>query len=327
MSMGENIYELRDGVKIRTITKPFCNRCSKPISEKEGYMYCNDCFSINDLLRVNAVSLYLKWHRDVPNSISFCDNYPTNKAIMKLKKDPVQAEVLGECMVDMIKSEYKILKEIDLIVPVPAGTTERGFNQSALLAKYISDNVGMTFKDILLDKGKKMFSWDKIPGMDNVIFIDFLTQRFGIDWAKDAKIEKINNDKTIKLSTETNFLSLKLNEKETEVILEIGDVLTDKFKAKWENDELNIYCKKNPQHLTPYEDKAENVEGTIDCKEDLRGESVLLIDDVCTSGSTLKECASVLKRYGAGEIREFVFAKEVSIKHISVFINQGDKYL
>lgn len=233
--MGDNIYVLRDGIEIRTISKPFCNRCGKPISE--GFMRCYDCDSINDLLRINAVGLYLKWHEDIPDSSSFCDDYPTNMAILKLKTDRCQADVLGECMVDMIESEYKNLKEIELIVPVPAGTTARGFNQSALLAKYISDDVGMTFKDILLDKGKR-----------------------------------------------------------------------------------------SPQHLTPYNEKEKNVEGAIECKEDLGGKSVLLIDDVCTSGYTLKECASVLRKYGAGEIREFVFAKETSIKHI-YFINQGDKYL
>jgi predicted amidophosphoribosyltransferase len=51
-----------------------------------------------------------------------------------------------------------------------------------------------------------------------------------------------------------------------------------------------------------------------------------LVDDVCTSGFTLKECASVLKEHGAGKVREIVFAKEVSIKHLE-FINQKDKYL
>jgi predicted amidophosphoribosyltransferase len=238
MPMGDNIYVLRDGIKIRTISKPFCNRCSKPISEKEGYTYCNDCCSINDQLRINAVGLYLKWHEDVQDSVSICSDYPTNKAILKLKTDPGQAEVLGKCMVDMIESEYRDLRKIELIVPVPKGTTGREFNQSALLAKYISDKVGMTFKDILLDKGKK-----------------------------------------------------------------------------------------RPQHMTPYAEKEQNVKDTIECNEDLGGKSVLLIDDVCTSGYTLKECASVLRKCGAGEIREFVFAKEVSIKHIIVFINQGDKYL
>jgi predicted amidophosphoribosyltransferase len=320
----ENIYVLRDGTRIRTVSEPFCHRCSKPVSE--GYMYCNDCYSIRDLLKINAIGLYLKPHDEVPNSEAICYDYPTNKAVLKLKTDPYQAEVLGECMVNIIESEYQILKELELIVPVPEGTTERGFNQVALLAQHISDNIGIAFTDILLDKGKYVFNWDEIPGRDNVRLIEFLSQKFGIDWAKIAKVEKIDDDKAIEVSTERNSLSLRLNDEKTEVILVIDDVRTHKFIAKVENDELNIYSKKNPQHRTPYDEKEENVKGTIKCIEDVGGKSVLLVDDVCTSGFTLKECASVLKEQGAGEVREIVFAKEVSIKHLE-FINQKDKYL
>jgi predicted amidophosphoribosyltransferase len=78
------------------------------------------------------------------------------------------------------------------LFPFQQEHTARGFNQSALLAKYISDEVGVTFEDILLDKGKK-----------------------------------------------------------------------------------------NPQHLTPYNEKEKNVAATIECKEDLGGKSVLLIDGMC----------------------------------------------
>lgn len=322
--MKENIYELKDKTSIRTVSEPFCHRCSKPV---EGYTYCSDCYKKCDILKINAIGLYLKSHEDVPNSTAICSDYPTNKAVLKLKNYPSYAEVLGECMVSMIESEYQILKKFELIVPVPEGTPERGFNQAALLAKYISDHIGIVYKDILLDKGKKyVFSWDEIPGKGSVRLINFLTQKFSIGWAITAKIEKIDDGKTIKVSTEKNSLSLRLNDKKTEVILEIDDSRTGNFMAETENNELKIYAKKQPQHMTSYEEKEENVKDTIECIEDVGGRSVLLIDDVCTSGFTLKECASVLKKHGAGEIREIVFAKEVSIKHLE-FINQKDKYL
>jgi hypothetical protein len=88
-----------------------------------------------------------------------------------------------------------------------------------------------------------MFSWNEIPGEDNEILVKFLTQKFGIDWVKTAEIEKIDDDKTIKVSTEKNSLSLKLNDKKTEVILEIDDGRSNNFIAKLENDALNIYAK------------------------------------------------------------------------------------
>jgi hypothetical protein len=86
-----------------------------------------------------------------------------------------------------------------------------------------------------------VFSWDEIPGKDNERLLEFLTRKFGVDWVKTAKLDKIDIDKTIKVCTEKNSISLKLNDKRTEVILEIDGVGTDKFTAKMETDKLNIY--------------------------------------------------------------------------------------
>jgi len=41
----------------------------------------------------------------------------------------------------------------------------------------------------------------------------------------------------------------------------------------------------------------------------IRGKHVLLVDDVCTTGSTLEAAAAVLKRYGARQVDGIVFAK------------------
>jgi hypothetical protein len=90
-----------------------------------------------------------------------------------------------------------------------------------------------------------LFSWDGIPGNDNVRLIEFLKQNFSIDWAKTAIIEKIDNGKAIKVNTEKNYLSLKLNDEKTEVNLEIDDGRTDKFVVKIEKSKLNIYKKLN----------------------------------------------------------------------------------
>jgi hypothetical protein len=85
-----------------------------------------------------------------------------------------------------------------------------------------------------------LFSWDEIPGNDNGKLIEFLIDKFGIDWVKTAEIEKIDNGNTIKISTEINHLSLNLNQEKTEVIFKIDDVRTDKIMAKMENGKLNI---------------------------------------------------------------------------------------
>jgi len=86
-----------------------------------------------------------------------------------------------------------------------------------------------------------LFCWDNIPGNDNGRLIDFLKQNYDIDWVETAKIEKIDDDKTIILSAEKNSLYLKLNDEKTNVSLKFDDVRTGEFTAKMENGKLNIY--------------------------------------------------------------------------------------
>ncbi len=88
-----------------------------------------------------------------------------------------------------------------------------------------------------------LFSWNDIPGYYNTRFIEILMLKFGIEWAKNAMIEKIDDGKTIKVSTEKHYLTLKLNDEEIKVNLKIDDGRTDKFVAKMENGKLNIYIK------------------------------------------------------------------------------------
>jgi len=93
----------------------------------------------------------------------------------------------------------------------------------------------------LYKKNGYLFSWYEIPGNDNIKLIEFLQQKFGIDCVKTTDIKKIDNDNTIKVSTEINHISLNLNQEKTEVTFKINDVRTDNFIAKMENDKLNIY--------------------------------------------------------------------------------------
>jgi len=93
----------------------------------------------------------------------------------------------------------------------------------------------------LENKGSYLFSWDEIPGNDNVSLVEFLKQSFGIDWLEKAEIEKIDNGKTIKASTEKNSISLRLNNKKTKVDLKIDNKRIDDFTVKTENGTLKIY--------------------------------------------------------------------------------------
>jgi len=94
-----------------------------------------------------------------------------------------------------------------------------------------------------------LFSWDNVPGNDNGRLIDFISQKFGIDWVKRAKIEKIDYGRTIRVYFENNNLFLRLNDDKSHVNLNINDGKTDKFPVKLENSKLNIYDKINVHWL------------------------------------------------------------------------------
>jgi DNA-binding response OmpR family regulator len=86
-----------------------------------------------------------------------------------------------------------------------------------------------------------LFSWNDIPGNDNDRLRDFLKQNYGINWVRVAKIEKMEYDKTIRVSFEKNCISLSLNIEKTKVNLAIDDGRTTEFIVKIESGKLNVY--------------------------------------------------------------------------------------
>ncbi len=139
-----------------------------------------------------------------------------------------------------------------------------------------------------------LFNWYGIPEKDSGRLIDFLTQKFGIDWVKTAKVEKIDNGKAIKVSTEKNFLTLILNNKKNEVILEIDDGRTNKFKAKLENDKLNIYKSSKQKKDRPIKD------GTV-IDHITGGQALNVLKILGISGATDAE-VTVVTNVGSGRL-------------------------
>lgn len=71
-----------------------------------------------------------------------------------------------------------------------------------------------------------------------------------------------------------------------------------------------VQCRQNePQHLQRREQREQNVRGiyALSRKRSLRGKTLLLADDITTTGATLRECARVLKKGGAKEVYCIVF--------------------
>jgi len=66
-----------------------------------------------------------------------------------------------------------------------------------------------------------------------------------------------------------------------------------------------------PQTSLEPDERARNVRDAYQAanEERIQGKIILLVDDVYTTGSTLRECASVLKRAGAKEVRAVTIAQ------------------
>ncbi|MBZ0175176.1 MAG: CDC48 family AAA ATPase [Candidatus Methanoperedens sp.] len=88
-----------------------------------------------------------------------------------------------------------------------------------------------------------LFCWDNIPGSDNEKLIEFLSEKYGIEWKK-ITIEKIDENKTIRVFDENNSISLTLDDEKSKVTViidndRIGELITQK-----ENGMLSIYTEK-----------------------------------------------------------------------------------
>jgi len=77
------------------------------------------------------------------------------------------------------------------------------------------------------------------------------------------------------------------------------------------NSESKQFCRalvksKNtaPQMTLGLKERQKNLKGAIEFnqQQDIKGKSILLIDDVYTTGSTLNECAKILKKNGATKV-------------------------
>ncbi|MGB8241174.1 MAG: ComF family protein [Azonexus sp.] len=64
-----------------------------------------------------------------------------------------------------------------------------------------------------------------------------------------------------------------------------------------------------PQAELPLKERGRNVRGAFECAHGLEGKRILLIDDVMTTGSTLREATRILKLHGAEQITVAVAAR------------------
>ena len=139
--------------------------------------------------------------------------------ILKFKFDGsyAYAKLYAEMMKDHLAS-YDIWRDFDYIVPVPLHNgrlKERGYNQSELIAKYISKYIGVPLRT---DLAKRIRATERQSRLHTIV------------------------------------------------------------------------------------DRIENMKDAFECSGKVKGKRIILFDDICTSGNTLRACAKPLKEAGAESI-------------------------
>jgi ComF family protein len=66
-----------------------------------------------------------------------------------------------------------------------------------------------------------------------------------------------------------------------------------------------------PQATLPWPERRRNIRGAFECRLDLSGRVVIVVDDVMTSGATLDEFAGILKQCGAAEVHNWVACRAI----------------
>jgi ComF family protein len=64
-----------------------------------------------------------------------------------------------------------------------------------------------------------------------------------------------------------------------------------------------------PQASLPWQARRKNIRGAFECTVDVSGKSLIVIDDVMTTGATLDEFARTLKKHGATRVTNWVVAR------------------
>ncbi|MFA5271683.1 MAG: ComF family protein [Candidatus Omnitrophota bacterium] len=79
----------------------------------------------------------------------------------------------------------------------------------------------------------------------------------------------------------------------------LAKIIAKHFNISLRNDIISVKSIRPQQAKLSGRDRKENLKNLFEVKENMEGKSVILIDDIFTTGQTVKECSYALKNKGA----------------------------
>ena len=79
----------------------------------------------------------------------------------------------------------------------------------------------------------------------------------------------------------------------------LAGILAKHFNISLRNDIIKVKSIRPSQAKLDRKERKENLKNLFEAKENMEGKKVILIDDIFTTGQTVKECADALKTAGA----------------------------
>lgn len=94
--------------------------------------------------------------------------------------------------------------------------------------------------------------------------------------------------------------------------LEIAKLVAKKLGIALDTTSCSRIKFSPPQASLPLKTRIKNMRGAFSCHEDLRGQHVILMDDVMTTGASLHELAATVKSAGASHVECWVVARTLA---------------
>lgn len=134
----------------------------------------------------------------------------------------------------------------------------------------------------------------------------FLKYKFNGDYASGTILGHLTADYVEQLEdlSQFDYMSViplsrqRMNERGYNQSQIIAEVISERTGIEIRNVLKRDSHKTAQSKLSGYE-RMTNIKGIFSVTEDVMGKNILLFDDVCTTGSTMEECAAVLKQNGA----------------------------